>query len=37
VDAALDPELVEALWRQLVEWSIAREERLLGADPEGQA
>ena len=23
----LDPDLVEALWRQLIDWSIAREER----------
>lgn len=27
----LDPDLVEALWRRLIEWSIAREERSLGA------
>ncbi len=26
----LDPELVESLWRQLIDWSIAREERVLG-------
>jgi isochorismate pyruvate lyase len=26
----LDPALVESLWRQLIEWSIAREERVLG-------
>ncbi|WP_420850175.1 chorismate mutase [Rhodobaculum claviforme] len=26
----LDPDLVEALWRRLIEWSIAREERTLG-------
>lgn len=26
----LDPELVEGLWRQMIEWSIAREERVLG-------
>jgi isochorismate pyruvate lyase len=25
----LDPDLVEALWRQLVEWSIAREARVI--------
>jgi isochorismate pyruvate lyase len=24
------PDLVEGLWRQLIEWSIAREETLLG-------
>jgi isochorismate pyruvate lyase len=28
----LDPDLVEALWRHLIAWSIAREERVLGAD-----
>ncbi|WP_417474283.1 chorismate mutase [Leisingera sp.] len=28
-DKALDPALVEALWRQLVEWSIAREARVI--------
>lgn len=27
----LDPDLAEALWRRLIEWSIAREERGLGA------
>ncbi len=27
---ALDPELVEALWRLLIDWSIAREEKVLG-------
>ncbi|MFQ8432610.1 chorismate mutase [Amaricoccus sp. W119] len=26
----LDPELVEALWRRLIDWSIALEERRLG-------
>ena len=26
----LDPELIEALWRRLIEWSIAREEVTLG-------
>jgi len=25
----LDPDLAEGLWRQLIEWSIAREERVL--------
>lgn len=29
----LDPDLAEAMWRHLVEWSIAREERRLGAEP----
>ena len=27
-----DPELAETLWRQLISWSIAREERKLGSD-----
>jgi isochorismate pyruvate lyase len=27
---ALDPDLVEAVWRQLIDWSIAREEVALG-------
>ncbi len=31
--ASLDPELAERLWRQLIEWSIAREETELGAQP----
>ncbi|MBY6059781.1 chorismate mutase [Leisingera daeponensis] len=25
----LDPDLIESLWRQLVEWSIAREARVI--------
>lgn len=25
----LDPELIESLWRQIVEWSIANEERVI--------
>jgi isochorismate pyruvate lyase len=28
--AGLDPALYEAIWRQVVEWSIAREEKVLG-------
>ena len=28
----LDPELVEALWRHLIDWSIAREEKVLGTE-----
>jgi isochorismate pyruvate lyase len=28
----LPPELVEKLWRRLIDWSIAREESKLGAD-----
>lgn len=27
---SLDPDLVEDLWRRLIEWSIAREESKLG-------
>ncbi|MFT3974635.1 MAG: chorismate mutase [Amaricoccus sp.] len=30
-DGGLDVAFVEALWRQIVEWSIAREERVLGS------
>lgn len=29
---ALDPDLAEALWRQLIDWSIAREEAKIGRD-----
>jgi len=29
--AGLDPDLVEALWRPMIDWSIAREEKVLGA------
>ena len=28
----LDPALVETLWRLLIDWSIAREEEVLGPD-----
>ncbi|KPD13072.1 chorismate mutase [Phaeobacter sp. 11ANDIMAR09] len=28
-EAGLDPDLIETLWRQLVEWSIAREARVI--------
>jgi isochorismate pyruvate lyase len=28
----LPPELVEKLWRRLIDWSIAREENRLGPD-----
>lgn len=28
----LDPDLAEALWRRLIDWSISREERVLGKD-----
>lgn len=29
-----DADLAERLWRELIEWSIAREEAVLGPDPE---
>lgn len=29
--AGLDPDLVEGLWRPMIDWSIAREEKVLGA------
>lgn len=29
-DHSLDPDLAEDLWRSIIEWSIAREERVLG-------
>ncbi len=29
-----DPDLAEALWARIVDWSIAREERVLGTDDE---
>lgn len=32
--AGLEPDLVEALWRPLIDWSIAREEAALGPDHE---
>lgn len=32
IDQGLDPDLVEALWTQIIDWSIAREERVLGPD-----
>jgi isochorismate pyruvate lyase len=28
----LDPALVEDIWRRLIDWSIAREEQVLGPD-----
>jgi isochorismate pyruvate lyase len=28
----LDPDLVEDLWRRLINWSIAREEKVMGPD-----
>ncbi|MBZ4023986.1 chorismate mutase [Rhodobacter sp. TJ_12] len=30
----MDPALIEAIWRMMVEWSIAREERVLGKGEE---
>lgn len=32
----LDPELAGALWERIIEWSIAREERVLGPETEGK-
>ncbi|MFC3182425.1 chorismate mutase [Cypionkella sinensis] len=29
-DQGLDPNLAEDLWRRIIEWSIAREEKVLG-------
>lgn len=31
-EGGLDVAFVEALWRQIIEWSIAREERVLGSE-----
>lgn len=31
-DQGLDADLAETLWRHLIDWSIAREEQVLGAD-----
>ena len=30
--SGLDPALAEQIWRGLIDWSIAREEQILGAD-----
>lgn len=30
IGEALDPDLAEALWRRLIDWSIAREEAKIG-------
>lgn len=35
VAEGLDPDLVEAMWRQLIDWSIAREEAVLGDSERG--
>ncbi len=32
----LDADAVEALWRRIIEWSIAREERALGTETPGE-
>lgn len=32
VEQGLPPDLVEKLWRRLIDWSIAREESRLGPD-----
>lgn len=34
-EAGLDPALAEALWRPLIDWSIEREERVLGHSADG--
>ena len=31
-EAGLDPELAERLWRILIDWSIEREARVIGAE-----
>ncbi len=31
-ELGMDPDLAEKLWRTLIDWSIAREERVLGPD-----
>lgn len=31
-ELGMDPDLAESLWRILIDWSIAREERVLGTD-----
>ncbi|WP_170372034.1 chorismate mutase [Ruegeria arenilitoris] len=32
VEVGMDPDLTERLWRILIDWSIAREESVLGPD-----
>lgn len=32
--AGFDPDFAEILWRQMIDWSIAREERVLGPSKE---
>ncbi|MGV6802764.1 MAG: chorismate mutase [Ruegeria sp.] len=31
-DLGMDPDLAEKMWRILIDWSIAREERVIGSD-----
>ena len=31
-ELGMDPNLAETLWRILIDWSIAREERVIGTD-----
>jgi isochorismate pyruvate lyase len=33
-DLGLDPDLARALWQQMIEWSIAREERAMDSNGE---
>lgn len=35
-DQGADAALVESLWRQMIEWSIAREEAALGRNGQGE-
>jgi isochorismate pyruvate lyase len=32
LESGMDPDLAERLWRILIDWSIAREERVLGTE-----
>ncbi len=34
VSHGLPPDKLEKLWRKLIDWSIEREEQMLGKDPE---
>ncbi len=36
-ELGLDPDLAEALWRRLIDWSIAREEQVLGPSANASA
>lgn len=33
-EVGVDPALVDGMWRQMIDWSIAREERVLGKGEE---